>query len=184
MMFTHDTEVALQTMAALVNTASEEPDALGDLGDLDAFVDDWDYRGHRRRDADELRSVRRLRGVLAQAWTAPTDDVAGMVNQLLGEHDARPQLVRHDDWDWHLHAHRAETSLPARMAVEAAMALVDVIRGDELDRLRTCAADDCGRRLVDLSRNRSRRYCDGNCGNRLAVAAYRQRQRDTVETGS
>jgi predicted RNA-binding Zn ribbon-like protein len=32
--------------------------------------------------------------------------------------------------------------------------------------------------LVDLSRNRSKRYCDSRtCGNRLHVAAYRERQR-------
>ena len=30
--------------------------------------------------------------------------------------------------------------------------------------------------LVDLSKNRSRRFCDtGNCGNRQHVAAYRER---------
>jgi predicted RNA-binding Zn ribbon-like protein len=31
--------------------------------------------------------------------------------------------------------------------------------------------------LVDLSRNRSRMFCDtGNCGNRQHVAAYRERR--------
>lgn len=31
--------------------------------------------------------------------------------------------------------------------------------------------------FVDLSKNRSRRYCDtGNCGNRQHVAAYRERR--------
>ena len=57
----------------------------------------------------------------------------------------------------------------------AAMAMVDVVRAGELRRLRTCAADDCDGVLVDLSRNRSKRYCDLGCGNRLAVAAYRAR---------
>ena len=40
------------------------------------------------------------------------------------------------------------------------MAFVDVIRTGELDRLRVCAADDCDDVLVDLSKNRSRRFCD------------------------
>jgi predicted RNA-binding Zn ribbon-like protein len=36
--------------------------------------------------------------------------------------------------------------------------------------------------FVDLSRNRSRRYCDSRtCGNRLHVAAYRARQRTATE---
>ena len=56
------------------------------------------------------------------------------------------------------------------------MALVDVIRADELDRLRVCAADDCEDVVVDLSKNRSKRFCDGGCGNRANVAAYRARK--------
>ena len=56
------------------------------------------------------------------------------------------------------------------------MAMVDVIRSDELARLRVCAADDCVDVVVDLSKNRSKRYCDGTCGNRANVAAYRARQ--------
>ena len=51
-------------------------------------------------------------------------------------------------------------------------------RSDELERLRLCDAPDCDAVLVDLSRNRSRRYCDtGNCGNRANVAAYRARKK-------
>lgn len=180
MVFAHDTEVALQTMTALVNTAAHEPDALATINDLEEFVEEWEYHGHRSRDAAELASVQDLREVLDNVWMAPVDDVVAVVNRLLSDNDARPQLVRHDEWDWHLHAHHVEAPLPARMAAEAAMALVDVIRSGELDRLRTCAADDCANRLVDLSRNRSRRYCEANCGNRLAVASYRQRQRDTA----
>ena len=56
------------------------------------------------------------------------------------------------------------------------MALVDVIRADELSRLWVCAADDCEDVVVDLSKNRSKRYCDGGCGNRANVAAYRARK--------
>jgi predicted RNA-binding Zn ribbon-like protein len=176
--FAHDTEVALQTMAALVNTAHEDPDGLATVDDLDQFVTTWDYRGHRTHDRAELAAVHELRDVLARTWVAPVDEAVDDVNRLLVEHDARPQLVRHDEWPWHLHAHRSEAPLPARMAVEAAMAMVDVIRSDESSRLRTCSADDCDNVLVDLSRNRSRRYCEANCGNRIAVAKWRRRQRE------
>jgi predicted RNA-binding Zn ribbon-like protein len=62
------------------------------------------------------------------------------------------------------------------MAVEAAMALIDVIRSDELSRLRICGYQGCGNVVVDLSKNRSRRYCEAGCGNRAAVAAYRARK--------
>lgn len=56
-----------------------------------------------------------------------------------------------------------------------AVALAIVVCGDGIDRLRTCATSDCGRVLVDLLGDHSRRYCDTKCGNRQQVAAYRQR---------
>jgi predicted RNA-binding Zn ribbon-like protein len=55
--------------------------------------------------------------------------------------------------------------------------MVDVIRMGELGRLQTCAAADCDDVLVDLSKNRSRRFCGTSCANRTNVAAYRARKR-------
>ena len=87
-----------------------------------------------------------------------------------------PQLVTHGNWGYHLHATPPQTPLIDRMAVEAAMAFVDVVRQQELGRLSTCGADDCDDVLVDLSKNRSRRYCSASCANRVNVAAFRARQ--------
>ena len=56
------------------------------------------------------------------------------------------------------------------------MAMIDVIRADEMSRVGVCADDDCQGIVLDLSRNRSRRSCWTACGNRNAVAAYRARQ--------
>ena len=54
----------------------------------------------------------------------------------------------------------------------------------ETGRLRRCEAPDCEAVLVDLSKNRSRRYCDtGNCGNRQHVAAYRERRAERGAPG-
>jgi predicted RNA-binding Zn ribbon-like protein len=55
-----------------------------------------------------------------------------------------------------------------------------VVAGEQ-ERLRRCEAPDCRRAFVDLSRNRSRRYCDSRtCGNRLHVAAYRARRKEAA----
>lgn len=178
MLFAHDTEMALRGAAALVNTAATLPSSEDDLTtveQLDAFVTQWEWTGSRDHDDAELEAVRALRPRLRMLWTADLDSAVGEVNQLLCEAGALPQLVRHGEWSWHLHATPPEAPLSTRMAVEAAMALVDVIRADELERLRVCAADDCEDVVVDLSKNRSKRYCDGGCGNRRNVAAYRER---------
>ncbi len=57
------------------------------------------------------------------------------------------------------------------------MAMIDVIRADEMSRLDVCADPDCEGLVLDLSRNRSRRFCSTACTNRAAVAAYRARKR-------
>jgi predicted RNA-binding Zn ribbon-like protein len=175
-LFAHDTEVALRAAAALVNTASSDGELLPDVAALDAFVQQWGWTGSRCRDRAELDQVRALRPLLRRLWDSDDDGVAELVNGMLRDARALPQLVRHDGWDYHLHATTAQAPLVDRMAVEAAMALVDVVRQGELDRLRTCEADACHDVLVDLSKNRSRRYCSTACANRTNVAAFRARQ--------
>lgn len=175
-MFAHDTESALAAAAALVNTAHETPDGLAGIDALEAFVDAWRWTGDRAHDAAELHAVRALRPRLEALWHADEDTAVETVNTLLRECDALPQLVRHDGWDYHLHATPPDAPLAARMAVEAAMALTDVIRVNALDRLRVCAAADCRDVMVDLSKNRSRRFCDSTCANRINVAAFRARR--------
>ena len=175
-LFAHDTEFALTAAAALVNTAADE-DALTTPADLDAFLDDWGWTGTRRADGPELDAVRALRPRLRRLWELDEDGVAEEVNAMLREAGALPQLVTHGGWGYHLHATSPDAPLADRMAVEAAMALVDVVRLGELDRLRTCGADDCADVLVDLSKNRSRRYCSTACANRVNVAAFRARRR-------
>lgn len=177
MLFAHDTEVALNAAAALVNTARQTEDELADVTALDAFVARWEWTGSRRHDAAELKAVRGLRPRLAQLWEADEDGAVEVVNTLLREANALPQLVKHGSWDYHLHATDPDAPLADRMAVEAAMAMADVIRMGELDRLQTCAATDCNDVLVDLSKNRSRRFCSTSCSNRTNVAAYRARKR-------
>jgi predicted RNA-binding Zn ribbon-like protein len=174
-LFAHDTEVALAAAAALVNTDSPDGEQLPDVEALEAFVREWGWTGSRRRDRDELDEVRALRPRLRRFWELDVDGVAELVNTLLREAHALPQLVTHDDWGYHLHATTADAPLADRMAVEAAMAFVDVVRQQELDRLRVCGSDTCADVLVDLSKNRSRRYCSTSCSNRVNVAAFRAR---------
>lgn len=178
MIFAHDTEVALAGVAALVNTRAGRlgEEELATPQDLADFFTTWQWSGTLRGDDAELAAVQRLRDELALWWDQDREAAVDLVNTLLRRYRALPQLVRHDHWDYHLHATPSDAPVADRMGVEAAMAMVDVIRTDELSRLRRCAADDCSGVLVDLSRNRSRRFCSTACSNRVNVAAYRARQ--------
>ena len=175
MVFTHDTEVSLQAAVTLVNSAVE-PDTLASVEELAGFFTEFEYTGRFDRDEAELAAVRRLRSDLRALLVADRDEAVRLVNDMLTAARALPQLVRHDHWDWHLHAVSPDAPLVQRITVETAMAMIDVIRADELSRLSLCADDDCDGVVLDLSRNRSRRFCSTACTNRNAVAAYRARR--------
>ncbi len=160
MVFTDDTEDALRAAVWLANSA-EDPDTLVDIVDGDTV------------ELDDLRALRsRLRAMLL----APRDEMAAHVNAALAEVRLTPRLVRHDELDWHLHGLADERPLAERVLVETAMALIDVIRTDEGSRLTVCEDGTCQAIALDLSRNRSKRYCSTSCANRNAVAAYRARR--------
>ena len=175
MVFTDDTDMSLTAAVALANSA-EQPDTLTTLTELDDFYVAHRFSGARTRDAAELESVRALRPLLRELLTSDRDAAVQTVNRILAERRAVPALVRHDDWDYHLHATSPEAPLADRIAVEAAMAMIDVIRTHELSRLAVCADPTCDGIVLDLSRNRSRRFCSTACSNRAAVAAYRSRK--------
>ncbi len=179
MVFIHDTRLALTAAAQLVNTLPgiDDLDRLQALDDLDAYLAANPYTGALRRDDGELRAVRALRPRLRRLWEVDREHAVPLVNEMLRDGGALPQLVIHDDYDWHIHATRDDQPLATRIMVEAAMAFVDVIRSDEYERVRVCSAGDCDSVYVDYSRNGSKRYCDeGNCGNRMNVNAYRARK--------
>ncbi len=180
MLFNHDTDLTLRAVCALVNSDRVDGERLAHLAALDEYLDGFGWTGRRDHDAAELASVHQLRDRLGRVWAAAEDDVhaVGQVNALLSDTHASPWLTRHTEMpEWHLHLASIHDPLWQRMGAEMAMALADLIRSGELRRLKICAAPDCEAVLVDLSRNRSGKFCDtGNCGNRQHVAAYRERR--------
>lgn len=182
MHFAPDTDVALRFVAQLGNTdpsaSPSRDDELATVEQLMALLDTDPYTGRRDRDLAELEDVRRTRTMLREAWQLDRDALADAVNVILRDAKAMPQLVRHDGYDWHLHATDSEAPLAERIRVEAAMALIDVVRLEATDRLRVCVADDCEGLLVDFSRNGSKRFCSVRCSNRMNQIAFRERQVD------
>ncbi|MFB8188336.1 CGNR zinc finger domain-containing protein [Microbacterium sp. NPDC055988] len=175
MIFTDDTEEGLRAAVWLVNSA-EDPDTLVDIEDENAFLREFPYTGRLDRDVEEVASLRRLRPRLRAMLLAPRDEMASHVNDALAESRLAPALRRHDGVDWHLHAVADDHPLDERILIETAMALIDVIRADEGSRLTVCDDESCEAIALDLSRNRSKRYCSTTCANRNAVAAYRARR--------
>jgi predicted RNA-binding Zn ribbon-like protein len=179
--FSHDTEHSLLCVVDLVNSApaAGSPELLGDVQALQRFVE-----RHRVSEVgplydEDVACVHRLRDRVRRVFTAVDDaEAAAAVNRIIAESPVTPRLTDHDGYDWHMHYFTPGARLAEHLAVDCGIALAHVIAAGEHDRLRTCDAPDCEQVLVDLSRNRSKRYCDARtCGNRLHVAAYRERRR-------
>ena len=62
----------------------------------------------------------------------------------------------------------------------------DVLVSDERKKIKACADSACGWLFIDLSRNRSRRWCDmQDCGNRAKVSRfYKKRIKDASRKGA
>lgn len=165
----------MQAAVALANTGVGT-DTLTTREDLEAWLEEHLPEAHRAAEPDELDSIREVRPLLYSMLSADRDGAAAIVNSVLLECNAVPQLVRHEPWSWHLHAVPPESPAATRVLVNTAMAMIDMIRDDEMSRLGICADEDCQGIVLDLSRNRSKRFCSTACGNRNAVAAYRARR--------
>jgi predicted RNA-binding Zn ribbon-like protein len=180
-LFSQDTLTTLLALAPLVNSELGGPDVLESTETLRSFLDEHGWTGRRDGDEAELEAMRALRTRISALWALLDNEEAlvAEINSLLATTRANPWLTRHSEAPyWHLHFNQPDDPLAERIGAEIAMAFAEIIRSDEISRLKQCAAPDCSAVLVDLSRNRSRMFCDiGNCGNRMHVAAYRARLR-------
>ena len=111
--------------------------------ELETFLDEHEFTGTRRGDAAELAASASCGPGCGHCCTSDRDSAVGLVNELLGEEHALPRLVRHGGHDWHIHAVAPDAPLATRIVVETAMAMIDVIRADEMSRLDVCADPDC-----------------------------------------
>ena len=172
---------ALTAGSELINTGrSATGEVLQAAADVQAFGDRYAFHGIPAgpRDVARLRAHRARLDAVAVACESGDDDAAiEMLNKLLADTGAVPQIVAHDGRGPHIHVSRPAAPLSDRIAAHLAMGLAELVVAGESQRVRNCASPSCQDVFVDLSRNRSRRYCDGRtCGNRLHVAAYRARR--------
>ena len=131
--------------------SAEPPDTLTTRPSSTPTGTRFEYTGRHDRDAAELDAVRRLRPRLRALLTAERDDAVEIVNDLLARRGRSP--------GWSATTASTGTCTPStrrrrwteRIAVETAMAMIDVIRADEMSRLGVCAQDDCERRPRPLA---------------------------------
>jgi predicted RNA-binding Zn ribbon-like protein len=182
LLINHDTRCALDSVVDLVNSAPqvEGRETLADVADLRGFVEQHKVSEVGRLEPSDVTAVHAVRARFTKVFGAADDaSAASMLNALITAAGTTPRLTDHDGYRWHVHYFAPGASLADHLAADCGMALSFLIIAGERERLRRCDAPDCRHAFVDLSRNRSRRYCDSRtCGNRLHVAAYRARRRE------
>lgn len=174
----------------LANTAGSGPvpapstDHNGDrLSSLDGLREMLTEQPRWRRLATEsdLPPLRQLR---TEVVTIFRDAIEGeeaaavkRLNALLATARIMPQVSGHDGEDWHLHlAEGAETAAEGYTAASV-LGLAFYVAEHGLSRFGSCRSRPCRNVFIDVSTNRSRRYCSDRCATRANVAAYRARKR-------
>ncbi|XKH52949.1 CGNR zinc finger domain-containing protein [Citricoccus nitrophenolicus] len=186
-MFSATTTSRLAQAATLANTAPGPrggrllPDRLDQPAELPAALPDWNFDDPS---SATLRSVRKLRAAVAGIWqdahALDIDATLEGVNQLLASagpvHVVAPEPATARTPA--VLAAGQDSDVPEKtLSTSLALALAEVALAGELTRLRTCSGEDCTNAFVDLTRNRSKQFCDeANCANRAHVKAYRARR--------
>ncbi|TDO57405.1 putative stress-induced transcription regulator [Kribbella sp. VKM Ac-2571] len=105
------------------------------------------------------------------------DRAVELVNALLKETKAAPQLTRDGGAPWHLHFGSPDDA--TGWLAEFATAVAMLLGSDEGQRLRRCEAGRCDDLFLDSTRNGNQRFCSTACQNRAKVAAHRARVRNS-----
>jgi len=97
----------------------------------------------------------------------------GQLNDILarsGQHLCLRNIRGDISWRWD---DEVELERPLYLVARSA---AELLVSQRSDRLRRCEGEDCGWLFLDLSKNRSRRWCNmSGCGNRAKVKRYRSR---------
>ena len=124
----------------------------------------------------DLRDATVLRGAIAAAAVATSvGETVGpkdvdVINLFAATPDVPPALIGGSRQAGRTRARVGQ--LLSTIAREA----VELFDEDKIERIRECAADDCGLVFYDESRSNNRRWCSmQRCGNRAKVRAHRAR---------
>lgn len=113
---------------------------------------------------------------VAQGLAPKINDLAILNSELFRALTKLRVVSRGKDFEWAWKG-EDEDSLD-RMLWPVAKSAADLLTSEKLTRVRMCEGKDCGWLFLDMSRNRSRRWCVmEDCGNRAKARRYYQRKR-------
>lgn len=125
----------------------------------------------------EARLLRDAARTVVHAAMASVAADLTVVNSVLGKGHPETRL----QWDEGAQRYRvdvrADARSPASLLWPVADALVKLVTDDKFEYVRQCEAHNCILLFHDLSKSHRRRWCSmATCGNRMKVAAFRNRK--------
>jgi predicted RNA-binding Zn ribbon-like protein len=141
-----------------------------------------DEAGQRRSEAEAVFSrAIRLREVIYRIFSSiaghsiPNKGDFAVLNEELSKAMAKIRITRNAQG--YLWAFEDGEKALDQVLWPIVRSAADLLTSDRLDRIRSCADEECGWLFLDTSRNRSRRWCDmEDCGNRAKARRYYQRK--------
>ncbi|MGD2185558.1 MAG: CGNR zinc finger domain-containing protein [Desulfobacterales bacterium] len=127
--------------------------------------------GSAHRRAIELREViYRIFTIALEGKPHPQEDLA-FFNDYLSRTMMQSQIVKTEDgFQWDLAGNKAKLDWILNPVIRSA---ADLLISEEFKRIKKCADPICGWLFLDISRNRSRRWCDMSaCGNRAKASRF------------
>jgi predicted RNA-binding Zn ribbon-like protein len=160
-----------------VNTTDHElgTDDITTPAELTVYLHRTGLMETRSRSTDEdLALARQLRAGLRRALELNHVGASGPVPELEAALDRLPLELR---WS----GDRVALA-PTEQGVRGALAKVAISMSNAVAdgiwwRLKICSSDECEWAYYDKSKNRSARWCEYGCGDKLKMRAYRARQR-------
>jgi predicted RNA-binding Zn ribbon-like protein len=140
-------------------------------------------RAYRR--AIELReAIYRIFTIIFEGQSPVQEDLA-VFNKYLGEAMMRSQIVKtQDGYRWDMTANKTQLDWILNPVIRSA---ADLLVSEEIRQVKRCADPTCGWLFLDISRNRSRRWCDmADCGNRAKASRFykKNKRSHTVSSSS
>jgi len=129
----------------------------------------------RERAIGLREAIYRIFAAIAEQQRPAVEDLE-LLNTEIQPALAHGRIVETGDgytWDW-----ADDRQTLDRILWPVARSAADLLASAQLDRARQCADERCGWLFLDMSRNRSRRWCSmEECGNRNKARVYYQRRK-------
>ncbi|WP_166429869.1 CGNR zinc finger domain-containing protein [Nesterenkonia sphaerica] len=187
-MFNPETNRALIAASELINTAAglhsakPSPETLSTVEGLEAYLSarpaqlQWPSTAVNRKQLEQVRALRNQLHTLWRAAPVIEPKELDIINDLL-QGVGREVVADSSGSGFRERPIPVSPQISDVMTATVAAALAFLVTHEETGRLRICRGEDCEAAIVDLTRNRSKLFCDfGNCANRAHVRAYRARQ--------